>query len=64
MNAAELRDMDLPTLQATVRDLEEELFKLRLQNVTHQLESPILIRKLRRDVARCRTILKERESDG
>ena len=59
-----MRDMDRATLQATLRDLEEELFKLRLQNVTHQLESPILIRKLRRDAARCRTILKERETNG
>ncbi|MBA2564775.1 MAG: 50S ribosomal protein L29 [Gemmatimonadetes bacterium] len=64
MKAAELRDMDLEGLSQTVRDLEEELFKLRLQNVTHQLESPIIIRKLRRDLARCRTILRERESNG
>lgn len=61
MKAAEMRDMDVEGLRATLRELEEELFKLRLRNVTHQLESPITIRKLRRDVARCRTILGERE---
>jgi large subunit ribosomal protein L29 len=64
MKAAEMRDMDVEGLRATLRELEEELFKLRLRNVTHQLESPITIRKLRRDVARCRTILGEREREG
>jgi large subunit ribosomal protein L29 len=61
---SEIREMDEPTLQATVKDLEEELFKLQLQNSTHQLDSPIMVRKVRRDIARCRTILKEREGHG
>jgi large subunit ribosomal protein L29 len=60
----EVRDMDDATLRATMRDLEEELFKLRLQNATHQLDSPITVRKVRRDIARCKTILKERERNG
>ena len=64
MKISEIREMDEPTLQATVKDLEEELFKLRLQNSTHQLDSPIMVRKVRRDIARCRTILKEREGHG
>jgi large subunit ribosomal protein L29 len=61
VKTGEIRDMDEATLRATVRDLEEELFKLRLQNSTHQLDSPITVRKVRRDIARCKTILKERE---
>jgi large subunit ribosomal protein L29 len=56
--------MEEQTLRATVRDLEEELFKLRLQNETHQLDNPIMLRKVRRDIARCRTILKERARNG
>jgi large subunit ribosomal protein L29 len=56
--------MDEQSLRATVRDLQEELFKLRLQNVTHQLDSPIAIRRIRRDLARCLTILRERASHG
>jgi large subunit ribosomal protein L29 len=56
--------MDEATLRTTLRELREELFKLRLQNVTHQLDSPITVRKVRRDVARCQTILKERELNG
>ncbi len=64
MKTGEIREMDEPTLRATVRELEEELFKLRLQNATHQLDSPIMVRKVRRDIARCRTILREREGNG
>ena len=64
MKATEMRDMDEATLMQTVRELEEELFKLRLRNTTHQLESPIQVRKVRRDIARCRTILREREANG
>ena len=64
MKAAEVRDMNVEGLRQTVRDLEEELFRLRLRNVTHQLESPIMIRKVRRDLARCRTVLREREIHG
>jgi large subunit ribosomal protein L29 len=64
VKTAELRDMDAAALRETLRELGEELFKLRLRNVTHQLDNPIMVRKVRRDIARCRTILKERESDG
>jgi len=64
MKTSEIRDMNQAALQVTVRELEEELFKLRLRNSTHQLDSPITIRKVRRDIARCKTILKEREPNG
>ncbi len=63
MKTAEVRDREDAALRETVRELEEELFKLRLQNVTHQLENPIQVRKVRRDIARCRTILREREKE-
>jgi large subunit ribosomal protein L29 len=63
VKTAEIRDKDEQGLRTTVRDLQEELFKLKLQNVTHQLENPIMIRKVRRDLARCRTILREREGE-
>jgi large subunit ribosomal protein L29 len=64
MKSSEIRAMDEASLKAALRDLEEELFRLRLRNTTHQLESPIQVRKVRRDIARCRTILKERVADG
>ena len=64
MKPTEMRDMDDATLMQTARELEEELFKLRLRNTTHQLESPIQVRKVRRDIARCRTILRERAANG
>lgn len=59
-----MREMEEQALRETLHDLEEEFFKLRLQNATHQLENPILVRKVRRDIARCKTILKERELHG
>ena len=64
MKVAEIRDLELEGLRQTVRELEEELSKLRLRNATHQLDNPIMVRKVRRDVARCKTILMERERSG
>jgi large subunit ribosomal protein L29 len=42
------------------RDLEEELFLLQLRRATSQLENPMKVRAVRRDLARCRTIHRER----
>jgi large subunit ribosomal protein L29 len=64
VKTGEIRAMDETSLKAALRDLEEELFRLRLRNATHQLESPIQVRRVRRDIARCRTILKERQANG
>ena len=43
---------------------QEELFRLRFRSATQQLENPSLIRKLRRDVARMKTILRQRETSS
>jgi large subunit ribosomal protein L29 len=42
----------------------EELFRLRFRSATQELENPSLIRKLRRDIARMETILRQRESEN
>ncbi len=42
-------------------DLKEELFNLRFQMATAQLDNPMRIREVRRDIARVKTILRERE---
>jgi large subunit ribosomal protein L29 len=47
-----------------ILDMEEELFRLRLQNKTGQLENPLLVRAMRKDLARCKTIRREREREG
>ena len=50
-----LQDMTLVELQAKSRDLRQELFNLRLQQASSQLEKPARLRTLRRDIARVET---------
>ncbi|MEN8163267.1 MAG: 50S ribosomal protein L29 [Acidobacteriota bacterium] len=59
MNAKELRDRSMPELNKTLGDLEEQLFKLRFQKSTGQIENPIKIREVRRDIARVLTVMGE-----
>lgn len=54
-----VREMTLPELQAKLRDLRQELFNLRLQKATAQLEKPSRLRTLRRDIARLETRVTE-----
>jgi len=48
-------------LSAKLHDLKEELFNLRFQLATGQLENPMRIRQVRKDIARVKTIMRERE---
>lgn len=64
MKASELRDLTVEELVDRERDLAEQMFALRLQKVTGQLEKPARIRQVRRDMARVLTILHEKQSDG
>jgi large subunit ribosomal protein L29 len=58
---AELRDLSVEDLQQRVRELDEQLFRLRLQKSMGQLESPIRVRTGRRELARVKTIIREKE---
>ncbi|MCD4749263.1 MAG: 50S ribosomal protein L29 [Thermoanaerobaculales bacterium] len=62
MNAGELRDRSVDELKKTLGDLEEQLFKLRFQKSTGQIENPIKIREVRKDIARVLTVMGERRS--
>jgi large subunit ribosomal protein L29 len=55
MKMAELKDMTLVELAAKGRDLRQEIFNLRLQQASAQLEKPGRLRTLRRDIARIET---------
>lgn len=55
MKMSELKDFTMPELAAKSRDLRQELFNLRLQQASSQLEKPARLRTLRRDVARIET---------
>ena len=55
MKIAELKDLTLTELAAKGRDLRQEIFNLRLQQASSQLEKPARLRTLRRDIARVET---------
>ena len=61
MKASQMRDQTIEELQDRERDLSEQLFALRLQKVTGQLEKPARVRQVRKDLARVLTILHERQ---
>ncbi len=61
MTAAEIRDLTDDEIRTRVGELQEELFRLRFRGATQQLENTALLGALRRDVARLKTILRERE---
>jgi large subunit ribosomal protein L29 len=58
---ADIRDLTTDEIREQITQKQEELFRLRFRGATQQLENPALIKSLRRDVARMRTILRERE---
>lgn len=51
-------------LQDKLKDSKEELFNLRFQMATGQLDNPLRLREVRRDIARVKTVLRERELRG
>ena len=62
--AAELRDLSADDLKQRLDEVKEELFNLRFQNATGQLDNYKRLGQLRKDVARIRTILRQRELEG
>ncbi|BCW92948.1 MAG: 50S ribosomal protein L29 [Acidobacteriota bacterium] len=60
MKAKQLRDQSIEELRRTEADLLEQLFKLRFQRATGQMENPGKIRQVRRDIARVKTVLLQR----
>jgi large subunit ribosomal protein L29 len=61
MKPSELRDLSVEELEARLVETKEELFNLRFQNATGQLDNYKRLGILRRDVARLKTMLRERE---
>ena len=62
--AAELRDLTDEQLLERAESAKEELFNLRFQLATGQLDNPTMIRKMRHDIARIATVLRERELEA
>ena len=61
MKANELRKSSTNVLKNKLRELKSELFNLRFQNAVNQLENPMRIRTVKKDIARIMTIIRERE---
>ena len=61
MKTAEIRDLSVKELNEQIAQSKEELFRLRFRSATQELENPVLVKTLRRDIARLNTILRERE---
>lgn len=61
MKARELRQLTDEELLKKIHDFKDELFRLRFQAATGQLDNPMRIKEVRRSIARAKTILRERE---
>ncbi|HCC33231.1 MAG TPA: 50S ribosomal protein L29 [Clostridiales bacterium] len=61
MKPAELRELGSDELEAKLRALREELFNLRFQLAVRQLDNPMRVRRVRKDIARVMTIQRERQ---
>lgn len=61
VKAIKLRELTDEELNKKVRDYKEELFNLRFQMATGQLDNPMRIRDVRKNIARCKTVLRQRE---
>jgi large subunit ribosomal protein L29 len=64
MTATDIRDMTDAEIRERIDEIQEELFKLRFRSATQALENPTLLRTLRRDLARLKTVQTERSSAG
>ncbi len=60
MKPAEIRDKSLEEIKAKEQELTKELFNLRMRHATNQLENPLRLRTLRKDVARIKTVIAEK----
>ena len=60
MKANDVRKMTPEELNAKLAELKKDLFNLRFQNATKQIENPLKIVEVRRDIARVQTILREK----
>ncbi|OYD16331.1 50S ribosomal protein L29 [candidate division WOR-3 bacterium JGI_Cruoil_03_51_56] len=61
MRASELREMTREELEHKTVELRGEMLKLRLRRGTESLPNPLRLRMLRRDIARCLTVMREKE---
>lgn len=61
MKIKEIRDLNVDELNQKGREMAEELFRLRLRHTTGQLDSTATLNRVRREIARIKTVLREKE---
>ncbi|MEE0858497.1 MAG: 50S ribosomal protein L29 [Acutalibacteraceae bacterium] len=64
MKASELRELSIEELQEKLKSLKEELFNLRFQLAINQLENPMRISAVKKDIARVQTVLTQMEKNS
>jgi len=62
MKASEIRKMSAAELEAKLAGLKKDLFFLRMQHATNQLDNPLKIAEVKRDIARVKTIIREQQT--
>ena len=62
MTAIEIRKMSAAELEAKLVELKKDLFMLRMQHATNQLDNPLQIAAVKKDIARIKTIIRENET--
>jgi large subunit ribosomal protein L29 len=64
MKIKDIKELGLAELKQKNRDLQEELFRLRIRHTTGQLDSTAMLGKVKKDIARIKTVLREKEAGG
>ncbi len=64
MRANDIRELKVEEIQSRIGELEEERFRLNFRSATEPLEDPLRLRWIRKDIARLKTILRERELES
>lgn len=62
MKATEIRKLSAAELDAKLSELKKDLFMLRMQHATNQLDNPLQIAAVKKDIARIKTIIRENET--
>ena len=62
MKAKEVRELSVNELETKLKDLKAELFNLRFQHATNQLDNPLRLAAVKKDIASVKTILHEKQS--
>ena len=63
MKAKELKNLSVEELTKKLEELKKDLFMLRMQHATNQLDNPLKIASVKKDIARVKTIIREKETN-